>query len=252
MVGLGARGETAQRGSVSRYVAANGLFLVNCTASSCYVILSKGAPEAAATVSVTARVYLRAAALMVATVTLVNASPALLALVCADCGPRGAWHVPTRALWALAYWVVGQSCVAYCASPSPPVARASAGERATRAQASSPGPRGPRRRRSSAPLRSSSRCVGPRGALLCTRPRRSSPRRSRASSSSPRRTRTATRRTTTTRASRRRAGPLWARSSSSSDSSSSCGRRRPKGPPGSSSSRSSPTGPSSPRTTGNS
>ena len=140
------------------------------------MILSKGAPEAAATVSVTARVYLRAAALMVATVTLVNASPALLALVCADCGPRGAWHVPTRALWALAYWVVGQSCVAYCASPSPPVrrraaARASAGERATRtrAQASSPGPRGPRRRRSSAPLQSSSRYVGPRGALLLTR-----------------------------------------------------------------------------------
>ena len=176
MVGLGARGEAAQRGSVARYVAANGLFLVNCTASSCYVILSKGAPKAAATVSVTARVYLRAAALMVATVTLVNASPALLALVCADCGPRGAWHVPTRALWALAYWVVGQSCVAYCASPSPPVrrraaARASAGDRATRtrAQASSPGPRGPRRRRSSAPLQSSSRYVGPRGALLFTR-----------------------------------------------------------------------------------
>ncbi|KAH8098223.1 transmembrane transporter [Aureococcus anophagefferens] len=113
MVGLGARSSAAPA-SRFRYVAANGLFLVNCTASSAYVILSKGAAPDAPTVSVTFRTYLRAAALMVLTTTVVNASGPLLAVVCDDCGRRGAWRVPARALWALAYWVLGQSVVAYC------------------------------------------------------------------------------------------------------------------------------------------
>ncbi|KAH8048026.1 transmembrane transporter [Aureococcus anophagefferens] len=112
MVGLGARSSAAPA-SRFRYVAANGLFLVNCTASSAYVILSKGAAPDAPTVSVTFRTYLRAAALMVLTTTVVNASGPL-AVVCDDCGRRGAWRVPARALWALAYWVLGQSVVAYC------------------------------------------------------------------------------------------------------------------------------------------
>ena len=41
----------------------------------------------------------------------VAATPPVLDFLCPDC--EGAWHVPRGALFALAYWILFQSCAAY-------------------------------------------------------------------------------------------------------------------------------------------
>ena len=102
--------------SLGRMLAGNCLFFVNCLATALYVLGSKplltARDGALPALCVTAWSYCLASVLMVLTAAGFGASAALSSFICADC-ERGAWHVPPGARWALAYWVVFQSCVSY-------------------------------------------------------------------------------------------------------------------------------------------
>lgn len=110
MVSLGVRG-AGGRGGPARYAAANACFFANCGASAFYVILCKGAPGHHSTLRMTLSTYARATSLTAAATGAVTLSPAVLRAVCADCGAP--WRVPTKASFAIAYWVLGQSVAGY-------------------------------------------------------------------------------------------------------------------------------------------
>lgn len=108
MVALSA--EAAPNG-LAREIAGNVFFFVNCLATALYVILSKDMLRVYPPLCVTAWSYLTAACFMVLTTVTVNNASEAVNFLCPDC--HGAWHVPVETLWALAYWIVFQSCVSY-------------------------------------------------------------------------------------------------------------------------------------------
>jgi len=78
------------------------------------VILSKKALSIFPSVCVTAWSYAFAAVMMAATTLLLSLSDGAMEFLCPDC-PHGQslWHVPPGAIYALCYWVVVQSAIAY-------------------------------------------------------------------------------------------------------------------------------------------
>lgn len=103
-------GEQQQDTNGSNHSLGHLFFLINCAATSCYVLISKSATLKFPSLTVTALSYCSAApmtALVALVVTAISPEAA-----CSDCDGRP-WSVPSSALPALGYWIIFQSVAAY-------------------------------------------------------------------------------------------------------------------------------------------
>lgn len=93
------------------FLVGNFLFFINCLGTSLYVILSKNVLQIYAPLVVTAWSYSIAAIFMALTTLLASTSTSFMAFLCPECTTQ--WHIPTGALFALAYFILFNSCAAY-------------------------------------------------------------------------------------------------------------------------------------------
>uniref|UniRef100_A0A0G4HPI9 EamA domain-containing protein n=1 Tax=Chromera velia CCMP2878 TaxID=1169474 RepID=A0A0G4HPI9_9ALVE len=112
-------GGSKKEGGTLAAVIGNLLFFLNCAGTSCYVVFSKPLLVRPSSLGFTmdsmwviAVAYGFAASIMLVACLVINFVPPLLHLICPDCGDH-AWVVPAGAVWALAYWIIASSVLAY-------------------------------------------------------------------------------------------------------------------------------------------
>eukprot|EP01084_Bolivina_argentea_P138327 243556_1 len=88
------------------------MFFLNCSATVMYLILGKPLFKKYKSSTITGYSYIIASFSMVIAALIVANIPSLLNGVCPDCNGN-AWHVPTVTIYALIYWILGESVIAY-------------------------------------------------------------------------------------------------------------------------------------------
>jgi len=97
---------------LSASITGNMCFVLNCLASSSYVICTKPLLKHYSGLIVCAWAYVSATCFMTVTALSITVNSDSLNFVCPDCDGDG-WQVPTAAIWALCYWVTFQSVGAW-------------------------------------------------------------------------------------------------------------------------------------------
>lgn len=97
--------------SYAAYAVGNLLFFVNCLGTSLYVILSKKVLQLYPPLTVTALSYNVAAVFMALAAFLFSTSAPLMHFICPEC--TSTWKIPPGAFFALAYFILFNSCAAY-------------------------------------------------------------------------------------------------------------------------------------------
>lgn len=92
-------------------IGGNICFFINCSTTALYLIFGKRLLEIYPSATVTGYSYICATILMTITAFTVASSEKILHFLCHDC--HGAWEVPTETIYALAYWILGQSLLSY-------------------------------------------------------------------------------------------------------------------------------------------
>jgi len=88
-------------------------FFLNCLGTALYVIVTKRwTLRVYPSATVTGYSYITATFGMLATALLINNWDSSFHFVCSDC-ENGRWYVPPESYWAIAYWIIGNSCCAY-------------------------------------------------------------------------------------------------------------------------------------------
>jgi drug/metabolite transporter (DMT)-like permease len=103
--------DATEDGNPVMFLVGNFLFFINCLGTSLYVILSKNVLNIYAPLIVTAWSYSIAALLMALTTLVASTSTSFMAFLCPECTSQ--WHIPLGALFALAYFILFNSCAAY-------------------------------------------------------------------------------------------------------------------------------------------
>jgi len=86
-------------------------FVLNCLGTALYVIFAKPLLKKYASITVTALSYGCAAVQVTILTVILNQTPSAKPFLCPD--GCDLWAVPTSAIWALAYWIVFNSVLAY-------------------------------------------------------------------------------------------------------------------------------------------
>lgn len=93
-------------------VTANALFFYNCSMTAVFVLAMRSIARRMPAYTGLAAAYAGATLGILLTARLVSINPKLRSFFCPDCR-EGFWQLPTGCLFALAYWVVGSSVLAY-------------------------------------------------------------------------------------------------------------------------------------------
>jgi len=94
-------------------VWANFFFVGNCLCMATYVISSKSPLRTHPPIKVIAWSYFVGSICMLISTVVITETPVLLSTVCPDCEPSGGWHIPLSMIWALMYWVIFSSVIAF-------------------------------------------------------------------------------------------------------------------------------------------
>mmetsp|Transcript_29111 Transcript_29111/g.37565 ORF Transcript_29111/g.37565 Transcript_29111/m.37565 type:complete len:504 (-) Transcript_29111:152-1663(-) len=104
--------DSSNSNGIGSQIAGNIFFFFNCLGTALYVIFSKKALIIFPSICVTAWSYLFAMLYMTIITLLFSLSNSLMHFLCSDCHSNP-WYIPKDAIWALSYWIIFNSALAY-------------------------------------------------------------------------------------------------------------------------------------------